>query len=302
MTRALLALLALSVVFACADEPGTPYTLDYAAIEARLPARAATGRISDRLPDIEVTNQHGEKLRFFEDLVRDRALVVNFMYTACPKICPGTTSNLVRLHERLGTSADQEVTFVSVTLDPDVDSPEVLHRYWSAFGSHPRWQYITGSYEEIELLRRRMGVYDLDPVIDADRTQHSGIITLGNDRDNRWVALPALSAVEDLADAVVRFSRRGVRIASPPRPRVETRIYSATGYIESIQAGHDTVVIRHDDIKDLMPAMTMRFELAGSELLDGVREGVAIDFSVVRTDSNYRIVELSTRTGGASVN
>ncbi len=281
------------LLMACADEPRpTLVPLDFDAIEAALPEREKRGRISDRIPDIEVTNQHGETLHFFEDLVRDRIVVVNFMYTTCPKICPATTSNLVRLHEALGRLSS-EVSFLSVSLDPELDTPEVLQRYWKAFGSHSGWHYLTGHYEEIELLRRRMGVYDLDPLIDADKTQHSGLLTFGNDRDDRWVALPALSTIGDLTETVGRFSHdRGARFARRLPLTTPARTYAGIGRVESIASELDSLVIAHEDIPGLMPSMTMRFDVADKELLNGVFPGQRVDFSLLRDDGRYRIVSL----------
>ena len=60
---------------------------------------------------------------------------------------------------------------------------------------------------DINLLRRILGLYDPDPVIDADKTQHTGLITFGNDRTGRWAALPALMPSEELARTILRITR-----------------------------------------------------------------------------------------------
>ena len=158
-----------------------------------------------------MTDQHGKEYLFFDDLIKDRSVVVNFMFTECSLICPGTTSHLARLHAAFGGEVGKRLTFISVTLDPENDSVEALHEYWEAFGGHEGWLYLRGDYEETELLRRRMGVYDLDPIIDADKTQHGGILTFGSDVTDRWAALPALSTIRDLQDTIIRFALVGSR-------------------------------------------------------------------------------------------
>ena len=92
-----------------AAEP--PRAIDYAEIEARLEPRAARGKTSDAFPNIRMTDQHGREYRFFDDLIKDRSVVVNFMFTDCALICPGTTSHLARLHAVFGDVLFQEGLF-----------------------------------------------------------------------------------------------------------------------------------------------------------------------------------------------
>ena len=74
-------------------------------------------------------------------------------------------------------------------------------------GAKPGWLYLTGDYDDVESLRYSLGVYDLDPVIDADKESHAGIITFGNDRTNRWAALPALMNTRGIARTISRITR-----------------------------------------------------------------------------------------------
>ena len=96
---------------------------------------------------------------------------------------------------------------ISITIDPGNDTPDVLKQYWQAFGAKPGWLFLTGKFEDIEKLRRELGVYDLDPEIDADKAQHAGILTIGNDRSNRWLALPIMMHLRQLAATIVRNVR-----------------------------------------------------------------------------------------------
>src|SRR5262249_7620384 len=79
----------------------------------------------------------------------------------------------------------------SITLDPEKDTPEVLDRYARAVGAGPGWKFLTGKPEAIDRLRRRLGLYDPDPVIDADKTQHAGIVVYGNAARAQWSATAA---------------------------------------------------------------------------------------------------------------
>jgi protein SCO1/2 len=274
--------------------------IDYAEIESRLEPRPARGKTSDVFPNIRMTDQHGREYRFFDDLIEDRAVVVNFMFTQCALICPGTTAHLARLHAAFAGAVGTGVTFISVTLDPENDSVEALHDYWEAFGSHEGWLYLRGDYEETELLRRRMGVYDLDPIIDADKTEHAGILTFGNDATDRWAALPALSTIRDLQDTIIRFALAGNR----PRRRVleevasglaeeEIKVYSGRGVLRGLDPGRAEIVLEHQAIPDLMPAMTMTFSVAEAVSLEAVSVGQEVAFELVNKATGFEVVAMA---------
>ena len=102
----------------------------------------------------------------------------------------------------------RDILMLSISIDPQFDTPDVLKRYAEGFGGPKAgWLYLTGDYDEIELLRRRMGVYDLDPVIDADKASHAGLVTFGNDETDQWTALPALMDSRELVRTILRITR-----------------------------------------------------------------------------------------------
>lgn len=169
-------------------------------------APRATGKQSDKFSNILLYTQHGKPVRFYEDLVKDRTVVINLMFVGCSDICPASTAALAQVHELLGQRMGSDVTLLSISIDPVGDTPAHLKGYWEAFGARPGWLFLAGRPHEVERLRRDLGLYDLDPRIDADITQHSGIVTIGNDRANRWVAVPALMHAGQLASTILRVA------------------------------------------------------------------------------------------------
>ena len=166
--------------------------------------KAAKRKQSDKFSNIWLTTQHGKRVRFYNDLVKDKVVLINLMYTTCTNVCPMNTVQLTQLHELLERWMGKDVTLLSITIDPENDDRRVLNEYWQAFGAKPGWLFLTGKFEEIERLRRELGVYDLDPVVDADKSQHAGILTIGNDRTDRWLALPIMMHLRQLAKTIVR--------------------------------------------------------------------------------------------------
>lgn len=138
-------------------------------------------------PDVELLTQDGRKVRFYSDLVKDRHVVVNFIYTRCPKVCGLMTANLARVHRELGDRMGKSIHFYSVSLEPEHDTPATLRAYAEAYKAGPGWTFLTGRPEDIATLRKKFG--DLAPVED-----HAPRVNIGNDAAGQWWST---SAVED---------------------------------------------------------------------------------------------------------
>lgn len=139
---------------------------------AALPAAAVN------LPNVTLTTHENRTVRFYDDLVRGKMVVISFMFTTCEGICPRVAANIARVRKTPGASG---VHFYSITLDPTHDTPAVLAKYAAHLGAGPDWTFLTGAPEAVETLRRGLGLVDPDPAVDADKTQHGGLIAIGND-------------------------------------------------------------------------------------------------------------------------
>ena len=83
--------------------------------------------------------------------LQDTMWVANFMFTSCPSICPTLSANMATLQNRFADTSG--IQFVSVTVDPETDTPEVLAEYATRFGADPtRWHFLTGPLEDIHAL------------------------------------------------------------------------------------------------------------------------------------------------------
>jgi protein SCO1/2 len=149
-------------------------------------------RLASYFPNVELTTHDGRRVRFYDDLVRGRTVVIGFMYTSCDQICPLAMENLLAVRDRLGARVGRDVFILGMTLDPQFDTPEVLADYARAIGAGPGVTFLTGGLDDITLVRRKLGVFDPNPAVDADRTQHSGLAVIGNEPVGRWAAVPAL--------------------------------------------------------------------------------------------------------------
>jgi protein SCO1 len=155
------------------------------------------------LPNVELTTQDGKKVRFYDDLVRNKVVTINFMYAHCEGICPTMTANLVRvqkiLHDRIG----HDIFMYSITLKPEEDTPQALKEYADVHGAGPGWLFLTGKPADIELLRRSLGFSSIDPEEDANKSTHTGMLRIGNEPMLRWSACPSQTRAQWIATSIL---------------------------------------------------------------------------------------------------
>ena len=142
----------------------------------------------DYYTNIELTTSKGEKVRFYDDLIKDKVVAVNFIYTSCGEMCPVETARLKTVSQILGDRMGKDVFFYSITIDPDRDSVAVLDAYSKKFKTGEGWTFLTGDEEDIRLLRKKMGLYI--STIDEDERElsdHNVNLVIGNQALGRWV-------------------------------------------------------------------------------------------------------------------
>lgn len=152
-----------------------------------------------RFPNVVLTDQFGRKARFYDDLIKQKLVFVNFFYTKCEERCPVYTMNLASVHKLLAARMGKDMFMYSLTLDPIHDDPTALRKYAEEHGAGAGWSFLTGSPADMELLRVRLKFTDPDPKLDKDRTNHIGMVRFGNDKLDRWGACPAITKPSELA-------------------------------------------------------------------------------------------------------
>jgi protein SCO1/2 len=170
-----------------------------------VPGAGPPGR--DDFPKVVLVNQHNRPLRYYDDLIQGRHTVaINFIFAQCSEICATTTANLAGVQELLGDRLGRQVKMVSVSIDPLHDSPAVLKAYAANFGVRDGWHFLTGRAQDIERVRRHLGVYDRDPEKDRDISQHTGMVVYGNEARGRWGRVSAMADPRRIFDSITRWS------------------------------------------------------------------------------------------------
>lgn len=161
------------------------------------------------LADAPLLDQDGRTVRLADDVVGDRIVVVDFVFTTCTTVCPILSTRLARVQAGLGERAGREVRLVSVSIDPARDTPARLKAFAARFGAGPGWTWLTGEVDAVERVLKGMGAYTARP---AD---HGPLVLVGDGRTGRWSRFngfpdpAALLAKVDEYAAARRLARAG---------------------------------------------------------------------------------------------
>jgi copper(I)-binding protein/cytochrome oxidase Cu insertion factor (SCO1/SenC/PrrC family)/cytochrome c2 len=134
-------------------------------------------------PNFPLTTHDGKTVRFFDDVIKDKVVAINFIYTHCPDTCPLETAQLVQVQNIMGDRLGKDVHFYSITIDPERDTPEVLAEYRKRFNAN--WTFLTGKKEDIIEIRKKLGLYI--PEIQDGSNNHNVSMMIGNQKTGRWM-------------------------------------------------------------------------------------------------------------------
>jgi len=147
-------------------------------------------------PDVLLTDQAGERHRFYSDLMKDRVVIINSFFATCQGVCPVLSRNLMAVQEWLGDRLGEEAYILSLTVDPEVDTPPKLAEYAARFEAEPGWFFLTGPKANVERAAYKLG-HSVE-----QKEAHSNIIIVGNERTGLWKKVMGMAPSEDLIDAV----------------------------------------------------------------------------------------------------
>lgn len=177
-------------------------------------------------PNIELTTHEGKKVHFYDDLIKDKIVIINFMYAECKGICPGITANLLKVQKLLGNRIGRDIFMYSITLKPEEDSPQDLRHYVQMHRVKPGWLFLTGKPDEIDALRRKLGFSNTNPKLDNDKTNHIGMIRYGNEPRQWWAMCPGQAHAQWIVESILWMdgpkrvqTQQGLQTGSEARTR-----------------------------------------------------------------------------------
>lgn len=175
----------------------------------RLPGLEEPNAIA--IPDITLTDQDNRKVTLYKDLMKGKLVLLSFFYTTCQGTCPTSAYWMAKLQNRLGERLGKDVALLSITMDPETDTPEKLNRWGKDWKRKPGWTLLTSKGNELRELMKEFKPYPSTGI-------HSATVYVGDGTQNpvRWVALDILSEgdfVLNYLDANSKGVRTGVEEA-----------------------------------------------------------------------------------------
>jgi cytochrome oxidase Cu insertion factor (SCO1/SenC/PrrC family) len=146
----------------------------------KVPRRLDEGEQRRYFTDTRLLDQDGREVRFYTDALRGKIVLISFIYTSCTDICPILMHNLTDVQASLGDRFGKDVFFVSISVDPEDDTPEELRKYAERYGAKPGWIFLTGPKKDVDAVIRRFGEFM------ADFEEHSMTFVLGDVKNARW--------------------------------------------------------------------------------------------------------------------
>jgi protein SCO1/2 len=175
MIRTMIALLLLAVPVAAAD-------------------LSAAGR--NYFTDVELTNQNGQTMRLYSDLIAGKTVVINSFYSTCVDVCPILAGTLKRIQASLGDRLGRDVILISITVDPETDTPVRLHDYAKSMAAKPGWFFVTGKKENVEMALAKLGMRV------ASKEDHTTVMIIGNEPKGLWKKAFGMASSDDIVKMV----------------------------------------------------------------------------------------------------
>lgn len=146
--------------------------------------------------DVLLTNQHGEKMRFYSDLLQGKVVVINSFFGTCKGSCLPMNHNLEKLQQALGGRVGKDVHILSISVDPTLDTPERLKEYAKSLQAKPGWHFLTGDKRNVDYALSKIGHAV------SNREDHLNIIIIGNERTGLWKKAFGLAPASELIKVV----------------------------------------------------------------------------------------------------
>jgi protein SCO1/2 len=128
----------------------------------------------------ELVTQDGKTVRFYDDMLKGKVIVINFFFSTCQGSCLPMNRNFETVQALLGERVGKDVCLISLTVDPEMDTPERLKSYATKLNARPGWFFLTGKKTNVDFILGKLGQYV------AQKNDHTNIMIIGNEPTGLW--------------------------------------------------------------------------------------------------------------------
>ena len=176
------------------------------------------GPTDHQVPDVTLINQNGEPVRLCTDVLQGKTVALNFIFTGCTSVCPLLGAEFAQVQQRLGDRQGKDIFLVSISLDPEADTPERLRTWAKQFNARPGWILLTGRKEELDKALKALNAFV------PDKSLHGPVVLVNRGADG-WTRFNSFTSAEQISDLLL--SAPISIAASTPKPN-PARDYTPT--------------------------------------------------------------------------
>ena len=174
------------------------------AVQAQEPTADEEARARSYFTNLELINQDGETVQFFDDVMKDKVVVINFIFTNCKGACPLMTHKLTLVRDKLEGYVGEPLQFVSLSLDPERDTPAAMKEFAETHNAdHDGWIFLTGDAGNLDTIIKKLGQYT------DDMEAHSTMMLAGNVNNAHWIKILPQEQPPAIAEKLRRLMEDG---------------------------------------------------------------------------------------------
>ncbi|MDH4108004.1 MAG: SCO family protein [Gammaproteobacteria bacterium] len=163
-------------------------------------AEPGAGSAGIRIPDTRLVTQAGDEVRLASDVVGDRIVVMDFVYTTCTTVCPVLSAILSQVQGQVADRLGEDVVLVSITVDPQRDTPARLLDYSQKMRAADGWYWLTGAKTDVDDVLRALGVYT------PNFEDHPAVVLVGDAASGEWTRLVGFPGAGQIVERINEFS------------------------------------------------------------------------------------------------
>lgn len=137
----------------------------------------------DYFPNVPLQTQDGKTVMFYDDLLKDKKVLIDFVYERCEQSCPLDTAKMAQVQKLYGDRIGRDLFMYSISLDPEHDTPKVLKEYAAQYGAGPGWLFLTGKRQDVDAIRFKLGER-------GKKEEHANSVKVGDVAKGQWMRVP----------------------------------------------------------------------------------------------------------------
>ena len=146
--------------------------------------------------DINLVDQDGKQVRLYSDLIAGKIIVVNSFFATCSGSCPVMAGTFKKVQAALGDRVGRDVHLISITVDPENDTPEQLRRFAKEAQAKPGWRFVTGDKANVDQALQKLGL------LTSEKENHTAVVIIGNEPKGVWKKAFGLAPSDDVLKLV----------------------------------------------------------------------------------------------------